>query len=325
MHRLKRGDTVELRSPAEILVTLDDEGTLDGMPFMSEMLDFFGRTFTVEARADRACDTIGYTGVRNPQETVLLDDLRCHGVGHGGCQAQCRIYWKEAWLRPASAHGPKIEPRDDQAYQELERRVMAGSRTAASTAETPVFRCQATELLRASEPVGWWDPRSLFSELTGGNVVVGRFVRVMARVTVEEVLRRLHLVPRTTRPFAPVEPAQTVVSPQPSGLRVGQLVQIRRGDEIRPTLDAGSKNKGLWFDREMKVYCGHSARVKARVERFIDEKSGRMIELATDAYILDGVVCRSERSDGRWFCPRAIYPWWREAWLKPAGDAADDT
>ena len=33
------------------------------------------------------------------RDTVYLEDLRCDGSGHGGCQAGCRIYWKEAWLR----------------------------------------------------------------------------------------------------------------------------------------------------------------------------------------------------------------------------------
>ena len=31
--------------------------------------------------------------------TVYLEDLRCDGSGHDGCQAGCKIYWKEAWLR----------------------------------------------------------------------------------------------------------------------------------------------------------------------------------------------------------------------------------
>ena len=44
---MRAGDRVELRSPAEILATLDERGCLDGLPFMPEMLGFFGRPFTV--------------------------------------------------------------------------------------------------------------------------------------------------------------------------------------------------------------------------------------------------------------------------------------
>ena len=322
--KMKRGDRVQLRPPAEILASLDEAGALDGMPFMPEMLAFFGGTHTVEARVARACDTIGYTGVRNPRNTVILDDLRCDGVGHGCCQAQCRIYWKEAWLVTASEHGATGEPQQDGAYVELKRVAAENARASGSVAETTVFRCQATELVRASEPVGWWDPRSLLGEVAGGNVGPWKFIAAMSRIVIEEIARRLHLIPRTSHPFPPRDAAEPILAAEPRGLHVGQLVQIRRGNEIRSTLDIRGKNKGLWFDREMKLYCGRTAHVKAKVERFIDEGSGRMIELATDAYILDGVVCQSYRSDGRWFCPRAIYPWWREAWLEQVTSRADD-
>jgi hypothetical protein len=57
------------------------------------------------------------------------------------------------------------------------------------------------------------------------------------------------------------------------------------------------------------------------VERIIDERTGQMIEISSDCLILDGVVCSGEHSSGHWFCPRAIYPYWREAWLRPAEDA----
>jgi hypothetical protein len=70
----------------------------------------------------------------------------------------------------------------------------------------------------------------------------------------------------------------------------------------------------------MVPFCGHNFPVKMRVERFIDEKSGKLIQLKSDCYILDGVVCPGDRNEGKWFCPRGVYPWWREAWLRPASD-----
>jgi hypothetical protein len=36
----------------------------------------------------------------------------------------------------------------------------------------------------------------------------------------------------------------------------------------------------------------------------------------SDCVTLEGVVCSGERSLRRWFCPRAIYPYWRECWLR---------
>ena len=93
------------------------------------------------------------------------------------------------------------------------------------------------------------------------------------------------------------------------------------GDEIASTLDANGKTKGLAFDPPSMVpYCGKTVPVKRRVERFIDEGTGKLVQLKSDCYILDGVVCTGDRNDGKWFCRRAIYPWWREAWLQPVDD-----
>src|SRR5262245_14478794 len=98
----KRGARVEVRSAAEILRTLDDDGTLDRLPFMAEMIKYCGGQFTVDARASKVCDTMnGNLTSRRISDTVLLSDLRCDGSGHDECQNDCLLYWKEAWLRPA--------------------------------------------------------------------------------------------------------------------------------------------------------------------------------------------------------------------------------
>jgi hypothetical protein len=57
--RLRVGDVVEVRSEGEILATLDENGELDAMPFMPEMLQFCGRRFRVDKVAVKTCDTIG--------------------------------------------------------------------------------------------------------------------------------------------------------------------------------------------------------------------------------------------------------------------------
>ena len=68
---MRAGDVVELRAPAEVLATLDEAGCLDGVPFMPEMLMFFGKQFSVESRVERACDTISTTmGVRRIPQMV---------------------------------------------------------------------------------------------------------------------------------------------------------------------------------------------------------------------------------------------------------------
>jgi hypothetical protein len=311
---LRAGDLVELRPPAEILATLDESGATDGLPFMPEMLEYFDKSWRVQARVERNCAYPFTWGVRRLPATVMLDDLRCGGQAHGGCQAGCRLYWKESWLRPASGRATPVA-RDD-AYSELERLVGQNTETAASTADEPVFRCQGTDWFEASEPVGWWSARSFVREWRCGNVSFWQFSKKMTGVVFGEIGARLHLVERyRTMPHDPS--SHPVETPPPRGLEPGTLVQIRSREEIAPTLDARAKNKGLAFDpNEMAPYCGKTFPVKGSVQRFVDEKTGKLVQLKSDCYVLDGVVCSGDRSDGRWFCQRAIYSWWREAWLQ---------
>jgi len=99
-------------------------------------------------------------------------------------------------------------------------------------------------------------------------------------------------------------------------LQPGELVQIKSHDEILKTLSTKNRNTGLWFDAEMVPYCGTTHRVLVRVERIVDEGTGKMISFSRDCLILEGVTCRAQYSEKRLFCPRSIYPYWREIWLK---------
>jgi hypothetical protein len=313
---LRHGDLVVLRSPDEILATLDETGSLDGLPFMPEMLGYYGRSFTVFARVERACDTISQTGARRMPATVMLDDLRCDGSGHGGCQAGCRIYWKEAWLRRLGRDEDVPAAPSQAALGGLAALAEEHTRRAASTGPSRPYSCQATAFLAATTPLAYWDARSFWREVSSRNVSIWRFLRVVGGMIIDEPRRRWGGT-RRRRP----DPGLASRTADPVGLRPGARVRIRASEEIAATLDAGNKLRGLWFDREMSSYCGSAATVKAKVERFIDEGSGELVELKTDCYILEDVVCKGYVSDGRWFCCRGIYPWWREAWLDIGPDA----
>src|SRR5438046_3456357 len=112
--RLRSEDTVRIRSAADILATLDKDGTLNGLPFMPEMLRWAGTTVQVSARADKTCDTLDFKGLRRLTGTVHLDDLRCDGSAHGGCQAGCLLFWKEEWLQPAQGDEQPTESTAEQ-------------------------------------------------------------------------------------------------------------------------------------------------------------------------------------------------------------------
>lgn len=310
---LRPGDVVEIRPASEILATLSPDGTLDGLPFMPEMLKQSGRRFTVSRRVEKFCDTIAATGSRRMRDTVYLDDVRCDGSGHGGCQAGCLIYWKEAWLRLVDVEAVAATVTDG-GRDELEQLAQAATRTVRELdgEAQEVWRCQATDAFRASEPLKTSDVRQYWRELSRGNVRLTRFLRVAARGFVLEVASRVGLLRPLPLRGTGSRPAERL----PLGLQAGDLVQVRYAEEIAPTLDENGFNRRLSFDREMLPYCGRTFRVKHRVERLIDDRTGRMLRIPADCLILEGVVCAGERSPGRWFCPRQIYPYWREAWLR---------
>jgi hypothetical protein len=294
---------------------------------MPEMLQYMGRRFTVSTRVEKFCDTIAATGSRRMRDTVYLEDLRCDGSGHGGCQAGCRIYWKEAWLRRVDGDGARAAGSDDSG-SELEALAAAGTRTVRELEgeKQEVWRCQATEAFRASEPLKTSDVRQYWREVKSGNVGPLHFLRVAPRGFVMEVASRVGLLRPTPLQGDAVEPAERL------DLQPGDLVQVRSPEEIAPTLDQEGLTRRLSFDREMLPFCGHTFRVKDRVERLIDDRTGRMINISADCLILEGAVCSGERSVGRWFCPRQIYPYWREAWLRradeptePAGPSSAET
>jgi hypothetical protein len=313
---LRAGDRVEVRGAAEILATLDERGELESLPFMPEMLRHCGRTFRVAKRADKVCDTSHLTGSRKVPGTVLLEDLRCDGKAHGGCQAECLLFFKERWLRRLpDGTPPAPAPVDEAAMRALADRLAANTSSSVETdgKREQVFRCQATRLHHASAQVKSLDPRPYLGEYRSGNVPLGRFLHISARAAIREPLSRLGLL--SSMPVRGTRPASAPPDPR-LDLQPGEWVRVKSREEIATTLNEKGRNRGLWFDREMVGYCGQVHRVRQRVSRILDEATGKMIELKNDCVTLEGVVCKGDLSPGRWLCPRAIFPYWREVWLE---------
>jgi hypothetical protein len=314
---LRSGDTVEVRTAAEILTTLDDEGATDSMPFMPEMVRYCGQRFRVDRRAEKVCDTINSTlQSRRLTNTVLLDDLRCDGAAHGGCQAECRFFWNEAWLRKVDPSTPAGAIDDDPAAREaLLERVRPATRRAEDDA-TIRYRCQATQLDAASTPLATVDPRPYLRELTSGNVSIRMFSRVMSRAAVMQPAHHFGVL------RWPKGPNSRSPKTEPLGLQPGEWVRVKSREEVEATLTTSGANRGLHFDIEMVPHCGQVLQVRERVSRIIDERTGEMLEFGSDCIKLENAVCSGERSTGRWFCAREIYPYWRECWLERVDDGA---
>jgi hypothetical protein len=313
---LRVGELVEVRNEAEILSTLDVKGCVDGLPFMPEMLKHCGHRFRVYKSAHKTCDTIQKTGLRRMQHAVHLEGLRCGGEFHSHCQAGCLLFWKEAWLkRVPNCPIWDTEPKKNSEHGCTGNTLLALTRSCDKGGESDeeVFSCQATELRRATSPLRSWDPRQYVQDLLSRNVTLSHLLWVAVLAIINMMLLRLRgrLYPGV-EPRLPANKTPRITL----GLKPGELVEVRSKEEIEQTLGANSRNRGLWFDVEMLPYCDRQFRVLRRVERLIDEKSGKMIHLSNDCIILDGVTCSGDYSYKRRFCPRGIYPYWREIWLK---------
>ena len=308
------GELVEVRSVEEILATLDDNGELDSTPFMPEMLQFVGQRFRVYKRAHKTCDTATRTGGRSVEHAVHLT-TRCDGSGHGGCQAACLIFWKEAWLKRASSSDPGPSratatppPIPAETFYQLER---AGRRT--DPAEPGViYSCQATQVPKFSAPLTWWNPRQYVRDVTSGNAELRKAAFVLGRATINALQRWRG---GQNFPAFPI-PTKTKTPKETLDLEPGEVVQVKSANEIAETLDVNSRNRGLYFDVEMIRWCGGTFRVQSRVSRIINERTGRMMNLPNECIILEGVACRAECSRGRLLCPREIPHYWREIWLR---------
>jgi hypothetical protein len=307
---LQRGDLVEVRSAREILGTLDEQGDLEGLPFMPEMVGSCGQRFRVAARAERICDRIGPIRSLHLPDTVVLEDDRCDGSGHDGCQSDCRVFWKEAWLKRVTGDRPLTTKVDTDDSAALMDRVTRNTKRGEG-AELR-YRCQATQGLEASVPLSAKDPRSYLREVTTRNVAIPHFTKVMGHAVAVEVTKKLGRLPEPVLRGPGAESPRTPTL----DLEAGDWVRVKQPEEILGTLNDKGRNRGLWFDREMLVHCGRVFQVRQRITNFIDERTSEMVSLSSDCVSLEGAVCSGENSPSRWFCPREIYAFWREGWLE---------
>lgn len=322
------GDWVWVKSREDILATLDSEGRIDGLPFMPEMMALAGRTLPVSAVTHRTCDTVKTSGTsgttRKMERAVHLGDVRCDGSAHGGCQARCLIFWKEDWLQAAPPEARRSGPNDVAPEQGSIPAVLeAASHGEGHGDEVPVYSCQATELLRATQFVSVRDPRMWLKDVRSRNARTTTALVSLAVLVFNKWQGFSARLPRLLR----IRDGMTWPFYKPSGvkrahptldLQPGELVEVKSLEEIEATLDDKGAVRGLRFAAEMIPYCGKQARVLARVDRIIDEKSGRMLKLR-DCIMLEDVWCQGTF---RALCRRKIYTYWREAWLRRV-DAGD--
>jgi hypothetical protein len=301
--RLRAGDWFEVRSAQEIARTLDAEGTLDGLPFMPEMLEHCGHRYRLLRRAEKTClegsDSLYTSREFHNNDVVLLDQSRCSGADHDGCQRLCMKFWKLAWLRKVDGDAPAAAPYPQ--GQEVLRRQL---KTMSSPEQ---YFCQSTELGKATK----LNRRSTilgkaYREVRSGAVSAPDMVKMIVvplfRKMRDALVGRPKLLGTLTR-----TPVGSL------GLQPGELVEVKTLEEMRATLDRKGRNRGLICDLELKRFCGMKYRVKGRLDRMISEATGKMRKVE-GTVILDGNTCLCAWTIGG--CPRMDFCYWREAWLK---------
>ena len=342
MKKPRVGDWLEVRSKEEILATLDKKGRMEELPFMPQMFQFCGQRFPVYKRAHKTCDWVYTVRSRWLPNGIHLD-LRCDGEAYGGCKAGCLIYWKEAWLKPvkgpnesavrreqgAKSTAPPLEHTNSSGCTEAD--VLEGTHEEAGSGETK-YICQGTHLPNFTKPISRWDVRQYWEDYTSGNVTIGTMFRgfiyagyfklITAGIGLGPPLRWLYdkfqvlwggiPYPRRSGPI----PAGQPTPKSDLNLQPGDLVRVKSYQEILTTLDTKGMNHGLSFDAEMVPYCGGTYRVRSLLDKFIDEKTSKLITMKKPCIILEKVWCQSRYSQCRMFCSRSIYSWWHDIWLE---------
>jgi hypothetical protein len=337
---LHAGELVEVRSVEEILATLDEKGRLSAMPFMPEMLQYCGKRFRVHKVAHKTCDNIQPWNMRTVKNAVHLTGLRCDGQAHGGCDAGCLIFWHEAWLKRIEDALVKDSQIADCGLATTIIPVAAESGTFIAVPEIlqhasikgkdsstgeELYSCQATDLREFTSNLSSWNLWQYVRDIRSGNLNRGlgdskgeRLLEALLgiidvfRVLFIEVFNKLQYV----RKGVQYPHVQALPSAPVSGelnLKPGEFVQVKSRQEIFATLDKRNRNRGLLFDAEMLKYCGGTFRVLKRVNQIVDEKNGKMLRMKSSCIILDGSACAA---DYHKLCPRAIYHYWREGWLR---------
>jgi hypothetical protein len=309
MTPLLQGQFVEVRCADEIAATLDSEGKLDGLPFMPEMASHCGRRFRVGRRADITC--VEGHGLRRMDDAVFLEDVRCDGSAHDGCERSCLIFWKEAWLRPvAGIDSPSIA-------DPTPRLGSTAAPACTPTKRDGQYLCQSTALAQATRDLPSWNLLPFASQMRDGELSPARFCLIIALALYNMMRKAVGL-----REVGRLRGERSRSSSEALRLQPGEWVRVKSCEAIEQTLDPNSRNRGLLFEPEMSEYANGLFQVDFAVTRMIQEETGQMIQpIRTVA--LKGLTCHGLCAKS---CPRGNYWYWREDWLErihpPISEAA---
>ena len=310
---LRRGDYVEIKSPEEILRTLDSDGAINHVPFMPEMIAFCGGRYRIARRVVTTC----VSGTDSPRsfyhdDVYTLEDLRCSGAAHGGCQKACAIYWRQAWLRKVERPADRSQPGAAASTQDASaERLRAALKV--STGPNTYF-CQASEFVKDTFHLATARLKvaSLMRQLSVGNFTLLQMARILWIWLIIRIRWAIKGV------FAQGRNKST--PNEGLNLRAGEWVEIKPMQEILQTLNEQGMNRGLQFNADMGRVCGRRYRVNGRLENFIADCTGEMRHMRNTVCLENSFCgCVYLGGLGRGACARNEYVYWREIWLRRVG------
>ena len=199
----------------------------------------------------------------------------------------------------------------------------------------PTYVCQNTQVKFATQPLKSWDLRQYVEDYTSGNVSLVRTgdrpslhrrggPSAEAGIGIGTPMRWIYdQVPARDRRVVLIRCGRSACPRtcrrrgRQLDLQAGERVRVKPYDEILKTLDSQlPQSRSLFRSPRWCRSPSANTRSSAAQKQIIDERTGKMLRFKTDAIVLKDVVCDARYAICRRFCPRAIYPYWREIWLE---------
>jgi hypothetical protein len=304
----KQGDIVEIRSLNEILNTLDDNGTIDGLPFMPEMIKFCEKQFTIFQRVTQSVmDTAGLSDYNEAHvrtfrdmNVYVLKNIRCSGESHNGCQRGCTLFWKEAWLKKVDSLKGNDKIIDNHITNELKVDLKIKD-------DSGKYFCQSTQFFNATKNISKGQRfLNLPINVWLGNYGIIMLIRILSIWGFWKIYNKFFgTYPKGNSKKTPEE----ILNLQP-----GEIVEVKSLKEIINTLNNKGCNRGLHFSPDMIKHCGKQFKVRNRAEKIILEATGEMLSFTNTVVLEDAYTDSAYYAFGG--CPREDFAYWREIWLK---------
>jgi len=175
------------------------------------------------------------------------------------------------------------------------------------------FFCQSSEILNASSPLPFWQPKQYLWDLTQNRVSLFEWAKSLLISVYNKVAHKGGF-----RSWGFVAGPGTQNGARVSlSLKKGDRVRVKSLAQIKETLDADGKHQHLLFAPAMAEFCGREMRVQNRLDKIILEGTSRQREIK-NTVLLEGATC-----DGicHRMCPRQSLLFWRECWLEKVNGA----